>query len=297
MEISIQNLTKIYGNGHKALKSVNLEISNGMFGLLGANGAGKSTLMRILVSLMQPTSGAVMVNGMPLDKHRKEIRSMTGYLPQDFSSFPKLRTWEFLDYSARLGGLKDRSKRHDAVDEMLEEVGLYEARERFANNLSGGMKRRLGIAQALIGDPKIIIVDEPTTGLDPDERIRFRNLLTKISNRDVIIVLSTHIVGDISSSCSQMALLQNGNVVFDGSPFKLINEARGRVWRITVPHEKFDEANLNFNVISTLPTPDGWELEVVSESPNGFPAIEIEPNLEHAYVYYMEHKFNDTVTH
>jgi len=296
VEISIRNLTKIYGNGHKALKSVNLEISNGMFGLLGANGAGKSTLMRILVSLMQPTTGAVMVNGMPLDKHRKEIRAMTGYLPQDFSSFPKLRTWEFLDYSARLGGLKDRTKRHDAVDEMLEEVGLFEARDRFANNLSGGMKRRLGIAQALIGDPKIIIVDEPTTGLDPDERIRFRNLLTKISNRDVIIVLSTHIVGDISSSCSQMALLQSGNVVFDGSPFNLIKEARGKVWRISVPHEKFDEANLNFNVISTLPTPEGWELEVVSESPNGFPAIEIEPNLEHAYVYYMEHKFDDTVT-
>jgi ABC-2 type transport system ATP-binding protein len=290
VEISVQNLTKIYGNGHKALKSVNLEISNGMFGLLGANGAGKSTLMRILVSLMQPTEGAVFVNGMPLNKHRKEIRALTGYLPQDFSSFPKLRSWEFLDYSARLGGLKDRVRRHDAVDEMLEEVGLYEARERYANNLSGGMKRRLGIAQALIGDPKIIIVDEPTTGLDPDERIRFRNLLTKISNRDVIIILSTHIVGDISSSCSQMALLQEGNLVYDGSPANLIKEARGKVWRIYVPHEKFDEVNLNFNVISTIPSPEGWELEIVAENPNGFPAVAIEPNLEHAYVYYMEYK-------
>lgn len=295
MEISIQNLTKIYGNGHKALKSVSLEISNGMFGLLGANGAGKSTLMRILVSLLQPSSGLILVNGMSLEKHRKEIRSITGYLPQDFSSFPKLRTWEFLDYSARLGGLKDQSKRHDAVDEMLEEVGLYEARERFANNLSGGMKRRLGIAQALIGDPKIIIVDEPTTGLDPDERIRFRNLLTKISNRDVIIILSTHIVGDISSSCSQMALLQNGNLVYDGSPANLIREASGKVWRITVPHEKFDEANLNFNVISTIPSPEGWELEIVAEGAGGYPAVAIEPNLEHAYVYYMEHKLENSL--
>ena len=293
MEITIKDLTKIYGNGHKALKSVNLEISNGMFGLLGANGAGKSTLMRILVSLMQPTMGEVYVNGMLLDAHRKEIRQMTGYLPQDFSSFPKLRTWEFLDYSARLGGLKDKAKRSTAVDEMLEEVGLFEARERFANNLSGGMKRRLGIAQALIGDPKIIIVDEPTTGLDPDERIRFRNLLTKISNRDVIIILSTHIVGDISSSCSQMALLKEGNVVFGGSPVDLINEAKGKVWRITVPHERFDEANLNFNVISTIPSPEGWELDIVAESPDGFPAITIEPNLEHAYVYYMENKTED----
>jgi ABC-2 type transport system ATP-binding protein len=293
VEITIKDLTKIYGNGHKALKSVNIEISNGMFGLLGANGAGKSTLMRILVSLMQPTMGEVYVNGMLLEAHRKEIRKMTGYLPQDFSSFPKLRTWEFLDYSARLGGLKDKSKRSASVDEMLEEVGLFEARERFANNLSGGMKRRLGIAQALIGDPKIIIVDEPTTGLDPDERIRFRNLLTKISNRDVIIILSTHIVGDISSSCSQMALLKEGIVVFNGSPVNLINEAKGKVWRITVPHEKFDEANLNFNVISTIPSPEGWELDIVAESPNGFPAIAIEPNLEHAYVYYMENKTED----
>jgi ABC-2 type transport system ATP-binding protein len=297
VDISIQNLTKIYGNGHKALKEVNIEIENGIFGLLGANGAGKSTLMRILVSLMQPTSGKVLVNGMELNKHRKEIRSMTGYLPQDFSSFPQLRTWEFLDYTARLGGLKDKRKRRDAIDEMLEEVGLFEARERFANNLSGGMKRRLGIAQALIGEPKIIIVDEPTTGLDPDERIRFRNLLTKISTRDVIIVLSTHIVGDISSTCTQMALLRNGNMVYSGSPEMLMREAKGKVWRIHATHEQFDEVNVNFNVISTIPSVGGWDLEVVAESPNGYPSELIEPNLEHAYVYYMEHQTETSLTH
>jgi len=297
VEISIQNLTKIYGNGHKALKSVNLEIGNGMFGLLGANGAGKSTLMRILVSLMQPTSGEVFVNGMPLNKHRKEIRTMTGYLPQDFSSFPKLRTWEFLDYTARLGGLKDKRKRRDSIDEMLEEVGLFEARERFANNLSGGMKRRLGIAQALIGEPKIIIVDEPTTGLDPDERIRFRNLLTKISTRDVIIVLSTHIVGDISSTCTQMALLRSGKLVYTGSPEMLMSEAKGKVWRIHATHEQFDEVNEKFNVISTIPSIGGWDLEVVTESPNGYPSEMIEPNLEHAYVYYMEHMSETSLNH
>ena len=297
MDISIQNLTKIYGNGHKALKEVNIEIENGMFGLLGANGAGKSTLMRILVSLMQPTSGKVLVNGMELNKHRKEIRSMTGYLPQDFSSFPKLKTWEFLDYTARLGGLKDKRKRRDAIDEMLEEVGLFEARERFANNLSGGMKRRLGIAQALIGEPKIIIVDEPTTGLDPDERIRFRNLLTKISTRDVIIILSTHIVGDISSTCTQMALLRSGNLVYSGSPEMLMREAKGKVWRIHATHEQFDEVNVNFNVISTIPSVGGWDLEVVAESANGYLAEPIEPNLEHAYVYYMEHMSETSLTH
>jgi len=168
-------------------------------------------------------------------------------------------------------------------------VGLFEARDRFANNLSGGMKRRLGIAQALIGHPQIIIVDEPTTGLDPDERIRFRNLLTRISSRDVIIILSTHIVGDISSTCNHMALLRNGHLVYDGSPEALISQARGKVWRITASHMQFDEVNVKFNVISTLPVVEGWELEVVAESPDGYPAIPVDPNLEHAYVYYMEH--------
>lgn len=296
MNISIKNLTKIYGNGHKALNSVNIEIENGMFGLLGANGAGKSTLMRILVSLMQPTSGEVLVNGLSLQKNRKHIRSITGYLPQDFSAFPKLKTWEFLDYSARLAGVKNNRTRRDNIDEMLEEVGLFEARERYANNLSGGMKRRLGIAQALIGDPRIIIVDEPTTGLDPDERIRFRNLLTKISSRDVIIILSTHIVGDISSTCNHSVLLRNGKIVYDGSPEGLMNEAKGKVWRIHATHEQFDRVNETFNVISTIPSVGGWDLEVVSDQPNGYAHEAIEPNLEHAYVYYMEHKADSILT-
>ena len=161
-----------------------MTIENGMFGLLGPNGAGKSSLMRILVTLAKPSSGQVLVNGLDLQKNRKEIRTMLGYLPQDFRFFAKLRTYEFLDYIARLAGMNQASIRKDAIEKMLEEVGLYEARNRFANNLSGGMKRRLGIAQALIGDPQIIIVDEPTTGLDPEERIRFRNLLTRISERD-----------------------------------------------------------------------------------------------------------------
>jgi ABC-2 type transport system ATP-binding protein len=171
VEIKIENLNKIYQGGNWALKDINLEIPNGMFGLLGPNGAGKSSLMRILVTLMKPSSGKVTIDGHDLMKNRREIRSMLGYLPQDFRFFAKLKTWEFLDYTARLAGMKNKSIRNDAVDRMLEEVGLFEARDRNANKLSGGMKRRLGIAQALINDPKIIIVDEPTTGLDPEERI------------------------------------------------------------------------------------------------------------------------------
>jgi ABC-2 type transport system ATP-binding protein len=289
VELTIKDLCKTYSSGHRALKSVNLEITNGMFGLLGANGAGKSTLMRILVSLMEPSSGAITINGMDLSKHRKEVRTMTGYLPQDFRFFPKLKTWEFLDYSAQLGGIKGKTQRREAIDEMLEQVGLYEVRERYANQLSGGMKRRLGIAQALIGDPKLIIVDEPTTGLDPDERIRFRNLLTKVSNRDVIIILSTHIVGDISSTCNQMALLRRGEVVFRGAPEDLVKEAEGWVWRIQATLEQFDEVNTNYNVISTIPSVGGWDIEVIASDPGKYPAEPIHPNLEHAYVYYMEH--------
>jgi ABC-2 type transport system ATP-binding protein len=293
VQIKIENLNKVYSNGNYAIKNLNLEIPNGMFGLLGPNGAGKSTLMRILVTLMKPSSGKVTVNGeLDLAKNRREIRSMLGYLPQDFSFFSKLKTYEFLDYAARLAGMKNSSTRKTAVDKMLEEVGLYEARDRNANKLSGGMKRRLGIAQALINDPKIIIVDEPTTGLDPEERIRFRNLLTNISTQDVIIILSTHIVGDISSTCDNMALLNRGELAFSGSPEQLVTEAKGNVWLINATETEYLEINEKFPVISTIPIEGGWEVQVVAPEINGYYGKQIEPNLEHAYVHFMENKLN-----
>ena len=295
MYIKIENLNKIYKGGSYAVKDLNLEIPNGMFGLLGPNGAGKSTLMRILVTLMKPTSGKVTVNGLDLAKNRREIRAMLGYLPQDFSFFSKLKTYEFLDYTARLAGMKNGAKRRAAVEQMLEEVGLFEARDRNANKLSGGMKRRLGIAQALINDPKIIIVDEPTTGLDPEERIRFRNLLSTISTRDVIIILSTHIVGDISSTCNNMALLNRGKLAFSGSPEDLIKEAKGNVWLIKATEQEYLEINEKFPVISTIPSGGGWEVQVVAGDINGYQGIAIEPNLEHAYVHFMENKLNQWV--
>jgi len=188
VKISIENLSLVYNQKKKALNNINLEIENGMFGLLGPNGAGKSSLMRILVTLMQPTSGKITVNDWDLQKNRKEIRAILGYLPQDFSFFSRLKTYEFLDYSASLAGIKKQAERRTAIDQMLESVGLYEVRNRYANKLSGGMKRRLGIAQALIGNPKIVVVDEPTTGLDPEERIRFRNLLSEMSEKEIIIL-------------------------------------------------------------------------------------------------------------
>ncbi len=289
MKIQIENLDKVYKNGKRALSGINLEIENGMFGLLGPNGAGKSSLMRILVTLMKPTNGNVNVNGFNLMSDRGEIRKMLGYLPQDFRFFTKLKTWEFLNYAAGLSGINNKTKRLEKVDEWLDKVGLFDVRERSANKLSGGMKRRLGIAQALIGDPKIIVVDEPTTGLDPEERIRFRNILSEISQKDVIIILSTHIVGDISSVCQDLALLNKGTVGFKGSPEELINKTRGHVWQVNTSGFEYEMLKEKYAIISTIPSEEGWEVQLVGDQLEAKNAIEIEPDLEHAYVYFMEY--------
>ncbi|BDD10645.1 multidrug ABC transporter ATP-binding protein [Fulvitalea axinellae] len=295
MPIEIRNLNKIYKNGHQALTDVNLTIDEGMFGLLGPNGAGKSSLMRILVTLADPSSGTVKVNGYDLKRNKGEIRTMLGYLPQDFRYFAKLKAWEFLDYSASLSGMKNRRARREAVDEQLRSVGLFDVRDRLANKLSGGMKRRLGIAQALIGDPRVVIVDEPTTGLDPDERIRFRNLLTNLSRKEVVIILSTHIVGDISSSCKDMALLNLGQVRYKGSPKGFLDLAKGSVWRMKVAYDDLDKVKNEMHVIATIPDEDCWLVEVVAEDLGNFKGEAIEPNLEHAYVYFTEFGMRDGV--
>ncbi len=292
MKIEIQGLDVIYKNGNHAVKNITLTIEEGMFGLLGPNGAGKSSLMKVLVALMKPSSGEVLVNGENIQKRRKKLRSYLGYLPQDFRFFTRLKTWEFLDYSGSLAGIKNRQKRLQMVDELLDKVGLLEARDRKANKLSGGMKRRLGIAQALIGDPKIIVVDEPTTGLDPDERIRFRNILSDLRQHDVTIILSTHIVGDISSTCQSMALLNEGKMVYSGSPDELVKQAEGHVYNLRLTQEEYDRVKDDFHIISSIPSEIGWDAQVVAENVSGFDSQAIEPNLEHAYVYYMEHKIN-----
>ncbi|KAA3612491.1 MAG: ABC transporter ATP-binding protein [Calditrichaeota bacterium] len=288
MKINIRELSKIYPNKNKALDNVSFEISDGLFGLLGPNGAGKSTLMRILVTLMKPTKGSVTIDGFDLQKNRKEIRGLLGYLPQDFSTFPKIKTWEFLDYSARLAGLSNKKKRIQKIDLLLEKVGLFDSREKLASKLSGGMKRRVGIAQALINDPKILIVDEPTTGLDPEERIRFRNLLTEMSRDERIIILSTHIVGDISSTCHDMALLSKGSLAFKGAPKDLIEQAVPYTYQLEVDYSELEKVKQEHIVISTVPVDSGWQVDVVAKNINGFKARQIEPNLEHAYVCFME---------
>lgn len=293
MNISIKNLDKIYPDGHKALNNLNLDIEPGMFGLLGPNGAGKTSLMRIMTLLQNASSGTIFFDDYDIMRDRKAIRSILGYLPQDFRFFEKLKTWEFLDYGAGLAGIKGTRKRAEVVDEMLRKVGLFEVRDRWANRLSGGMKRRLGIAQAIIGHPKVIIVDEPTTGLDPEERIRFRNILSEVSDKDAIIILSTHIVGDISSTCKKLALLNRGELKFEGSPDDMIELAKGKVWEAFVTDPELQIIKEKYPVISTIPFNSGWEIQIVAENPEGFNGKSIVPNIEHAYVYFMDYLLQD----
>lgn len=288
MQISIRNLSKQYPGGKYALNNIDLDIQNGMSGLLGPNGAGKTTLMRILVTLLSPSSGSVTVDGLDLQKKRKRIRQMMGYLPQDFSTFSKLKVWEFLDYVGSLSGISKRNTRMQKIDKLLEEVGLFDVRDRRVCKLSGGMKCRLGIAQTLIGDPKIIVIDEPTVGLEPEERVRFRSLLADHSRQDTIILLSTHIVGDISSTCTSVSLLNLGKIVFTGPPEKLMETVRGKVWQVYGASHELDRLKQDYAVISSIPAGEGYQLRLVADGGSGREAVQMEPNMEDAYIFFMQ---------
>ena len=288
MQIEIRQLSKRYRGGHHALKDVDLDIGNGMFGLLGPNGAGKTTLIKILVTLLKPTAGEVRFDDLDLQRDRAQIRRMLGYLSQDFGRFPRLATWEFLDYAGGLVGIKRKKRRRERVDELLEQVGLFDVRDRQASKLSGGMKRRLGIAQTLIGDPVVMVVDEPTVGLDPEERLRFRNLLADLARGEIIIILSTHIVGDISSTCTDLALLNEGRIVFNGAPTELVAEAHGRVWTVVADYRELDRLKESHPVVSMVPAAAGYELRIVAEEQPAAGAEPAAPNLEDAYLYYMQ---------
>jgi ABC-type multidrug transport system ATPase subunit len=285
MSIQIRSLYKTYTGGVHALQNVDLDIATGMFGLLGPNGAGKSTLMKILATLETPSSGEVFVNGADIRTQRQQIRSSLGYLPQFFGVYPQLTGAELLSYIAKLNGVTRRNLR-EAVHENLAHVGLLEARDRKAKTYSGGMLRRLGIAQALIGNPRLLIVDEPTTGLDPEERIRFRNLLTEIS-RNKVIILSTHIVGDISSTCEDIAVLAKGQVAFRGHPAALIAQAAGKVWQVLCDEAEFPNIASRMQVISTIPKAPNLLLRVVGDPIAGYDMQSVPPNLEDAYMHFM----------
>jgi ABC-2 type transport system ATP-binding protein len=285
MQIDINRLNKVYRGGVRALTDIDLIIPNGMYGLLGPNGAGKTTLMRILAGILRPTSGTFQVgvhNG-NTEHGRTAIKRILGYLPQDLGMYPDLSAREFLDYIAILKGIDERRVRQKRVAELLELVSLSDVAQRKLKTFSGGMKRRVGIAQALLNDPQLLIVDEPTAGLDPEERIRFRNLLSELGGNRTVL-LSTHIVEDIAQTCQKLAIMKNGKVSFQGTTADLVNEARGKVWLITTQSTRPEG---NFTVVSTLNMGATVQYRVVGEVPSAAQASPVDPTLEDSYVWIM----------
>jgi ABC-2 type transport system ATP-binding protein len=250
MHLRIENLSKRYPNGTQALDGVSLSISQGMFGLLGPNGAGKSTLMRTLATLQEADSGRARLDDIDVLRQKGEVRKRLGYLPQEFGLYPKIPAETLLSHFAELKGIENARERRDVVQALLRQTNLWDHRNKPLGSYSGGMKQRFGIAQALLGNPRLIIVDEPTAGLDPEERVRFHNLLSAIGE-NVVVILSTHIVSDVSDLCRQMAIIHQGRVRAAGDPAELITQLNGRVWRKAVAGSQVANYQQRFNVIST----------------------------------------------
>ena len=284
MELVIQNLSKTYSNGVRALAGLSLTIPNGMFGLLGPNGAGKSTLMRTIATLQRPDAGTIRLGTLDVLARPDEVRKVLGYLPQEFGLYPNLSAEMVLDHFASLKGVTARGERKALVDALLQQTNLYEVRAKRVGGFSGGMKQRLGIAIALAGQPQLLIVDEPTAGLDPTERRRFLNLLADISE-DVIVILSTHIVDDIRELCQRMAIIDRGQVVLAGDPRGVIDARRGRGWSRTVPRADLAAFLANHNVISTRLVSGMPAVHVYSEIDPGSGFAAAEAGLEDVYFH------------
>ena len=282
VNLLIKNISKTYPNGIQALKNVNLEIKNGMFGLLGPNGAGKSTLMRTIATLQESDSGEITFDGFNIHKEPEEIRRQLGYLPQEFGVYPKISAFDLLNHLATLKGILNRRERTDQVNALLQQTNLYKVRKKAVGSFSGGMRQRFGIAQALLGDPKLIILDEPTAGLDPMERSRFLNLLSEIAE-NVVVILSTHIVEDVLDLCPQMAIMAEGKVILRGRPTQLIDELKGRIWFKTVSKADLADYNRDFEVISTRLFAGDTQIHVLSNinPKDGFTPLN--PELEDVY--------------
>lgn len=281
--IEIKELNKFYGKKKQALSNVNLTIEQGMFGLLGRNGAGKTTLMKTLATLLKKQSGSISVCGIPIE-NAKEIRKIVGYLPQDFSMYPTMTVIEAMDYLGILSGIGTK-ERKERIDLLLKKVNLTEHKNKKVKALSGGMKRRLGIAQALLNDPKVLIVDEPTAGLDPEERIRFRNLLCDVSE-ERIVILSTHIVGDIEATCENLAILNEGSILYCGTVSDLLDTANGKVFSKMVDKRDLPKLKKEYNIISMHSQGNKTYIRFLAEVP--YPDAEsCEPNIEDAYMLYL----------
>jgi ABC-2 type transport system ATP-binding protein len=283
--ININKLTKTYGGDVKALHGIDLNIGTGMFGLLGPNGAGKTTLMRIVAGLLTPSSGELEIFGYDATnaQGKQAVKGLLGYLPQELGLYPNLSAREFLDYIGILKGITDKRARHAQVDELLELVRLNDTGKRPLKAFSGGMKRRVGIAQAMLGNPKLLIVDEPTVGLDPEERVRIRNILADMASRCTVI-LSTHVIEDIGHSCNDLAIINRGEVLFRGAPTDLIEQAQGQVWSIRTQGEHPDNS---LQVVSTIQFQDGVQYRVLGKPAPHYHAVALEPGLEDGYMLKM----------
>lgn len=282
MQLSIENVTKRYRKGVVALSEFSLELKPGVLGLLGPNGAGKTTLMSILATITRASEGRVLWNGADIASHPDALRTVLGYLPQDFGVYPNLNAVEFLQYLAAVKGL-DAASAARRIEELLELVNLTEARKRPLGGYSGGMKQRVGIAQALLNDPQLLIVDEPTAGLDPEERVRFRNLLSDLSG-ERIVILSTHIVSDVEATATDIALIAKGSLVAHATPEALLLQVEGKVWEWVIPSAELNTAKQQFLISSTTRRSDGVHVRVLGDQPPAG-AEPVAPNLEDAYLY------------
>jgi len=280
--LSIHQLSKTYSNGVKALDDVTLEIPVGMFGLLGPNGAGKSSLMRTIATLQQPDKGSIRFGEVDVLKQPDEMRKTLGYLPQDFGVYPRISALDMLDHMAVLKGILKRGERRELVDQLLHRTNLYDARKKALKSFSGGMRQRFGIAQALLGEPSLIIVDEPTAGLDPEERNRFLNVLSDVGENKVVI-LSTHIVEDVADLCPRMAILAGGRIILEGAPARLMDDLSGRVWRKTVERSEVERYRSEHTVISAHLYAGKSVLHVLSDTSPGEGFESTKADLEDVY--------------
>ncbi len=281
--LEINNLSKTYSNGVKAIDGVNLKLEHGMFGLLGPNGAGKSSLMRTIATLQQPDTGSINFDGIDVLKNPQDLRLKLGYLPQDFDVYPRISAIDLLTHMAVLKGLNNKTERKKAVEGLLYQTNLWDARKKAVSSFSGGMKQRFGIAQALLGDPQLIIVDEPTAGLDPEERNRFHNLLSDIGENKVVI-LSTHIVDDVEELCSDFAILADGAIQVQGKPHDLTVQLNDKIWKKAIAKKDVDEARKQYQVISTKLKAGQTLIHILSDddlSSQGFESVV--PDMEDVY--------------
>jgi len=280
--LTLRHLNKIYANGVYANNDISLDIPTGLFGLLGPNGAGKSTLMRTIATLQEPDSGTIHLDGIDVLRDPQALRRKLGYLPQDFGVYPKVSALELLDHFAILKGLTQRGERKEAVEALLQQTNLWEARKRAVASYSGGMRQRFGIAQALLGAPRLVIADEPTAGLDPDERNRFLNLLARVSEQ-VIVILSTHIVEDVTDLCTRMAVIGKGRVLVEGEPKAAIAMLRGRIWRGAVSDARLPELQQRFTVLSSRLVGGKPQINIYADHQPDAGFTQVEPGLEDVY--------------